>query len=654
MPYAVKYQYSFNTIQGDECIVYLFFKDYSGPITYLNPGARPFILREYNTDTDLFKPIRGFQAELEILADNVALDDFLSGEDDGVQVQLWFNGYQFWVGWLMQDDFQEDWIDVNHLITLRATDGLGQLAEDPRIVIDGLAPIDEFLGDSIAATPIPSIVGATYINTLFYDGMLDRGDGNYHPLNQAYIDGKTFEGDNNQVMVEKINKAWGQCLYQYGARWWFARQEEFFHSGNVKGVVRGLLGNTNVDKSFDVNVGVGEDVKPIMPLMLRTIRRPFKATKVTYKIEYPTELFCNQSFLNGSLRPPTLNTYTVDCWTLQKGTLGTPVAGTATWYRKEEKDLDGNITDNYVSIEKASVTHWIRSQAIVLNAQDSLKFSFDFKIQGGPTGSQNIIVAIVQFEPYAGSSKYTLNTDGEWIQTNSSYASNVNGINMSWSSAEDTKQWKNIEIKTKGVPADGRLYFIFYQTFLLNVFGSYTAVSFKSLEVEIRESTMLPGVVGDFDRYTIADTVRNNYEEQIHLDDANNRSHKGALFFNNNLTGDNWYRDRYPAERFTFKRHKAIAHMILNRRYRSRLEVSMLGISWVDASVVKPIGLMNRFVFVDDAPTKKFMIANLSEMDFMNATWRATLVEVYDSAVDSEDTANYPPHDFGNIYKRDV
>lgn len=68
MAYAVKYQYSFKSFQGDDGLVYFFVKDYSGPITILDGGANPFKLREFNTDNDFFKPVRGFQAEMEILA----------------------------------------------------------------------------------------------------------------------------------------------------------------------------------------------------------------------------------------------------------------------------------------------------------------------------------------------------------------------------------------------------------------------------------------------------------------------------------------------------------------------------------------------------------------------------------------------------------
>jgi hypothetical protein len=642
MAYAVKYQFDFKTLQGDECIVYFFFKDYSGAITYLNPAVSPFVLREFNTDQDIFKPIRGFQAEIKILANNCNLEDFISGEDDGVQVQLHFNGSQFWVGWLMQDDFQEDWIDVNHVITLRATDGLGQIAQDEKVTIDGLGSIDEYIGYAIDSSPIPTLLNTTILNTLFYNGMLDRTDGNYQPLNQAFIDGKTFEGDNNQTMLEKINKAWGQSIFQYEAKWMIARWEEFFHNDNVLGVRKGAVSNTNVNKSYNVNIGVNEDIKPIAPLMLRTIRRPFKETKITYRYEFPREIVCNQTFLNGSLIPPTTNTYTIDCWTLEEAPISAPTAGVLDWYRKEDLDGDGNVIDNYVFIERLGTEnqHWIKSQPVKINANDVIDISLDYRTQGNTTnGPANINVALVRLT--TSTDTYYMDDDGNWEDAA------VRHITASYSSLENSGDWKSVERRSKAAPGSGEI-----EILLTNV-RSNSDANFRDLRFEIRESTKQPGVVGDFDRYTLTETIRNNYEEQTYLDDSNNNAHKGALFFNDELTGDNWYRHRYPSERLTFKRQKAISHMLLNRRYRNRLEVNMLGLKWFD-SADKPIGLMNRFVFVDDAPTKSFMIANLSEMDFMNGTWKATLIEVYDSAIDTEDTGDYPTHDFGNIYAKDV
>lgn len=646
MAYQVKYKYSFKAYGGHDVEVRFFYKDYSGPERVLNPGPQAMVLREYNSEADLFKYIRPLQADLQILAGpEISMDEFIVEEDDGIRVHVYFNGAVFWLGWLLQEDYQEPWVSTKHYITLRASDWLGQVKQDGVTNMTGLVSCDQILGNTLLGTPINSAGGITYINNLFYDGMLDTTDGEYHPLNQAYVDFRTFEGDDNNRILEKINKAWSQTIFQYYARWWVVRIEEFLHPSTVKGVNKGLiLPNEAFAKTFEVPIGINETVRPMAPEMLRTVRRSTKKDKINFYYRFPNEIFCNEKFLRGDLIIPSVDTYEIDCFTLEKAPYTAPVAGTAAWYRKEEKDVDGNITDNYMFIAGNALLHWAKSEGVVMNLGDSMDISVDFRGQRSTTvGPVSINILIVELI-IAGGTKYTLDDDGNWFLTTSA----PKLVQISFDSTENYGNWKTKEIRTKGVPSQGTIY-----VYLLNSMGSTHDANFKGLNIGIRESSKQPGVEGDYDQYEKDLVIKNNYEEETFLDDSNNRQHKGALFFDNELTGDNWYRMDYPSERLTFKRHKAIAHMLLNRRRKIKLEVNMRGFTWVDAGTTRPIWLLNRFVFIDDAPTKRFMIANLQELDMVSGFWRATLLETYDTDLDDDDPAEYPLHTFGNIYEAD-
>jgi hypothetical protein len=646
MSYTLKYRYSFNALDGNECRVDFYIKDAAAGLKYLNPGERPFILREFNSDNDFWKPVRPFIAEMEILSNNVSMDDFLNAEDDGVQVQFYFNNSLFWAGWLIQDDFQENWIDTNHYITLRATDGLGTISSDPFPALTGQQTMLDYLSYCVENTALGSGIGSRWlICNLFYDGMLDRSDGEYTPLLQATVDAKTFEGDTKDKILEKVLRAWSMTCYQYKGEWWFARLEEWINGYTIKGLQVGLVSNDTFTKTFEANIGVNQLIKPIMPEMLRSIRRPSKRTRVEFYYRFPDEILCNQSFSSGSLIIPTTNTYTVDCWTLQKGSVTSPTTGTTTWYRKEVTDLDGNITDNYVFIAGDATLHWIVSDGVVINSQDSLNISFEFRAERNTTvGPVNLNVAQVKFVPSDASATLWLDDDGTWNTTTKS-------LTISYTTAENYADWKTKEVTSKAVPKAGTFYIL-----LQNTMSTNSDALFKGLGVEIKEASKQPGVIGDYDVYTLTDNVFNDYTEESFLDDSNNRSHKGALHFDGDLTGDRWYRMDLkvtPGEALTFKRHNAIAKMLLNNRYRQKLEVNMLGNTWTDAGTVKPIWLQNKFIFVDDAPTRKWMITNLSEMDFKNTTWKANLLEVLNTGQDSSDPTGYPTHTFGNIYEKD-
>ena len=219
---------------------------------------------------------------------------------------------------------------------------------------------------------------------------------------------------------------------------------------------------------------------------------------------------------------------------------------------------------------------------------------------------------------------------------------------MTYDPAESWGDWKNKEIRTKGIPAQGTVY-----VYLLNSIGGGNSANFKGLEIVIRESNKQPGVVGDFDKYIKTADIKNNFEERTYLDDTNNRQHKGALFFENELTGDRWYRSSNDTERLTFKRQKAIGHMLLNRRRRMLVDITARGFTWEDAGTTRPIWFMNRFVFQDDAPTKRFMIANLKALNLVSGIWDATLLETWDNDIDDDTPAGYPEHQYGNIYAKD-
>ena len=650
MAKAVKYQYDFKTFDGHSVIVRFFYEGHTGGIRYIDPGMKAFVLREFNSDADFFKPIRPFQAEMEVLATpNLQLEDFIMDNDDDIQVQVEMDGALIWIGWLLQDDYNGPWISSNHIITLKASDGLGQIGADPVNILVGQDTMESFIAFAIDSSPIPSFIGTTIVNRLFYDGMDDAA--NKHPLSQCTVDGKTFEGDDNNKIIDKVNRAWSQTLYQYLAKWWIVRQEEFLHPGNVDGVVRGTLSDTSFSKSFEASVGLGETIKPIAPDMQRYFRRSYKRDKIRFLYEFPNELICNQFFNRGTLiddTDPDFKTYSIDCWTLYKSSFGTPVAGDATWYRKEELDADGNVTDDYSFIDRNVTLHYIKSTGLRLGKDEMVKISFDYRVNASfppVNGPANVRVAAILFE--TASAKYTLDNDGTWVQSNSSYTTFFKYLNMSYSSIEDLTIWKTFEVQSKAVPGPGVMYVCFVST---NV--TYDA-NHKGLAIEIKEPSYKPGVIGDYDQYERTNNIKQNYNEQTFLDDSNNVNHKGAIHFSGNLTGDNWYRQRFDTERLTFKRHKAIAHMLLDRRTRLKLDVNMLGLTYMDGSTERMIGLMNRFRFVDDAPDKLFMILNLKEMDFVNGTWSATLLEVWDDVEDDDDPAGYPAHSFANIYEGD-
>ena len=651
---ARKYYSAWVNAEGDSCQLDFYFASYSGSVTELSSGMRAFVLKEFNSDNDFYKPIRPQQAEFEILADGVTLESFLFNNDNEVSIQFLWNGSVYWRGWLIQDDFEESWIDSKHFITLRATEqlsGLNIIA--PTLPVGHNTPLT-FIINAISTTSISNTVdyGLRVVNNLFYETMTDKDvDNTATCLDQMFISNSTFQRtlttyDDYQTILEKINTSFNQTLFQYKGAAYLMRMSEFLtYTANIPGIQYQPLNIVApviaTSENYITYIGISEDIKPIMPEMLRQVVRPYKKFQIDYKNEFPVEIICNESQLRGALvsSDASLRTYEIDCWDMYTFITRATAAGSSK-YRLQVLN-NGQIIDDYSKIyTNAENENYLVSQGIILSQNNIFELSFSYKRFISGTGPATFNAAYVTFETYGGA-KYTLDDDGTWALSNSAYSINRKSLDANYLATQNINEWVEVKVVSKDAPASGQLYI----NFINNISGEQTGI--KNIKANVTTGLRLD-VTGDYDLYTKSEDIKNNLRLQTFLDDGENRYWKGVIFSpDNTLTGDNWYRMQYQAETFTFKREKAIAHWLLNRRYRQLITGNFYGLTWNSRDDL--IGLMNRFIFTDDAPTKQFMIVNLQEMDFVSCQWKATLMETYDSTIDTSFT-DYPPHSFDFLY----
>jgi hypothetical protein len=399
MAYNTKYEIKFYSKEGDFCKVQMSFDGYSGDIIQLNPASRPFILREFNTDEDIYKPLRPQQAEINFISEaTVSIDDFLGNNDVYCLVKFYYGGELgpnvYWSGYLLQDEFQEFWEDTKHIITLRASENLGSLKTIPLTDDDGLEISSiEYITNYIryCVKDLVQVGSAKYqtlwiLNNLFNTYM----DDTYPSLDQVYVDPRTFSiGDGEYLdeysVLERINRAFSQTLFQYNNAWYIVRIEEYYipDTDNLRLFQYKFLQFPVpwdiYTKRFDINVGVNESVKPIAPTMLRFIKRPTKVDQININYDYPSELLCNENFKRGSLlsSTSTTKTYSILDWNAYKGLRESPTPITASYYRKDKLDAFGNVIDSFAYLPfettgTASGADWLQSCDIKVTKGDVL------------------------------------------------------------------------------------------------------------------------------------------------------------------------------------------------------------------------------------------------------------------------------------------
>jgi hypothetical protein len=670
---GVKLRMTWENVQGDDCRVDFDYVDYIDEPQVIYGGPRPFVLSEYNSDDDIFKPIRPMIASIEVLASSagVKMEDFLADNDTDITVKFYLGSWNYWNGYLSQEDIEETWIATNHILTLRAYEGIGTL-KDAKLVdengenLNGEYTFLQYINYALGGT-ITNLLGARFFCNLFHTSMSSASS--QMGLDQCKTDARTFEiapldFDDRLTVLEKILKSWNMTMFQWQSKWVFVRVPEYFTSGNLIGFINNALGRVYQELRYDLEVGSNEIIKPIMPEMLKRVNKPSKQTTINFDYIQFDQVLCNEGFDDGPFLGSgsitiggiiyEVDQYDVNYWTHETGTITSPVPSTKLFYRNAiYKDFQ--YKDDYIVIEReTSGNSWVKSCQTFIQLGDKINLSIEHGWTTGAIPTRSDIMYIVMSGDDG--NIYTINDDGEWKQvvppSNTYYA--ITDLGASGGG------WRTRSLETEETPVSGNLYVYLWKdnSALFNGVDR----KFKNLNFEIIPQLLTNTrrkIKGDYDRYTIQRDIVKNFEDDIYLDDFESKYYKGSILEMDGvtLTGDQWFRRKTfnntsaTSERLTFKRHSALAHWFINRSYKNKIDANFFGLKWDAGGFDQPIGLINTIKFVDDAPTKIFWIANLKEIDFMACTWSATLFEVFDTSVDDNEPTDLDVHSFDFYYE---
>jgi hypothetical protein len=659
---ALKYQMAFKTVDNKDVTVDFRVEGATGSVVQLEAGVRPVVFREYNTEEDIFKPIRAFLCELQIMTNvnGVTIDTFIANNDTDIQAIVHYNGYysnSTWYGYILQDDIEEVWDDGNHYLIVRAAEGFGLLKTIP-FAVAGAEPIGKYTPLQFienALSTLTSGVTADYyvLNNLFHDSMVDTAG--RHPLNQCYIDAKTFQQeatvyDDCYTVIEKICAAFGQSIFFDGQMWLF-RPEELYTSYNNNLRVANVtsVNQFEILTRYDIEIGVGREMQPIMPEMLRSLNRATKFDEVDFYYNGFDEMLQNETFARGALTSSsaTTKTYNVDSWTFLRGGLDSTTAGTGTFAAREiyNASLGGGLLERYIFLDLATPANdyqFAKSQSVAVPSLGIIKFTTDVKWANAIT-PDSVPVAWVILQ--SGSFYYCLNQEGEWILALSLNAATATYISLdiSASSNVDETTWNTIQVESNILPVAGNVtVYLGAQTY-----STANIVYYKNMEFEYLSSFEsgqdIRKILGINSYFKKSTTINNSYKEEIYLDDHFSALHKGAIFQSDQttLTDADWYRYRFAGESYGFRRQNATAQWEHNRFNRNKIDVNLYGISWDTGSGFEMMSFKNTYRFMDDDVNKVYYPANISEIDLVNNTWSGTLVEVWDQTKDLPTTQTF-------------
>jgi len=269
-------------------------------------------------------PVNGSQCEIRIKAiGSFELSSMYTADEKEWRVDI--SGGWKWSGFLIPDSCIEPFASKPYDVSVRATDALGLLKDEPFQQVDatrykGYYSDKEILRICLAKTGLALKMNIA-VNT--YEGTMAVGN-QLSPMGQSYANTEPFLNEDGTAMdcyavMESVLSRWGCRLHQFNGIWQIVNVMEqslaavntfpFNNAGGADGV-QFALGNF---------VRVGGQNRAIRPVGDTSFAKAFKQSSAYYKYGYISNALYNGDFDIWTSKPTGLP----NGWIMTGGTTGT-------------------------------------------------------------------------------------------------------------------------------------------------------------------------------------------------------------------------------------------------------------------------------------------------------------------------------------------
>lgn len=701
-----------------------------GIIALRGATDKPFTTSQKSGDDNVFNATRAKECTVNFVAENgISLLNFYSEDDEQFRIDFYCHEVNGNIidkllssFFLLQDSCEQDYAAEPFEVTLKGTDNIGLLKDVP-FTTTGMPyhPTNgsNYLGDislfdyikiALQQTGLADLPLRVYSN-IFENTTDDRSvDITAEMLQETFLfTGKYLNDDGTwqdlYTIVTDILTTLNCCLCQENGAWNITRLQEatLFANNAIPGVEHDLTTGAKTAITLDANLDlVYQSDNALDAADQRTrIQRPYKFVKETFNFQQPESFIANAD-LQLPVGAVPYSTTTIGDVRYDKYSLATyfpawkQTNADASYLQIEYNLTEKREQDRYIytpgdttgggGIADVSGISGIQFNPIPVTQGDSLDFSLQFKML---TSDSNTLRFWVRFI---------------LIKTNSTHRELVNdpgntGAGIYWDAggnaifwdenagfyyeiaASKTKtEWTTWSFTSINGDVDGPIKFPSDGMLLIEVRAANGGnpatnnrqdIVWKDINLDIQnyinDSTLIAGQYHDNEQTLAAgQQIKNNYDEDIDIDDSPRNTIAGTLFtdaltnfdFTDDFTGNEtgigdihftrtilWHRASIAEER-RLGEIIVLERMMQAYKARTIMEGTLYGLRHqLNSGEWNFISLLN-IITVDSLPGLHFMFGVL-ETDWMNATYKAVLNELYADA----DAAFAYSYIFQYIYK---
>lgn len=436
---------------------------------------------------DILTPIRSTEMNVSVIASEISSDDFYSDIDyqfTGILTQLTDGGIYaektIFRGFLQYSESSVPFNDLPNNINLTFTCGIGELQNIK--LIDAFADEGYLIGDKISLSQIVLsclkkmkhlVTEFNLYANFFSNDMLDRSSGVHDFMECVINTGLWDEETTAYECLETIMRSFQCSIHRSLGEFCITRAADkylaFSPSQEMGTNIDSLGFRSNADKLPDAyRLGPNGDMRVLENDGIQTNVRAIKEVKNNFNYLYPSKTIFNLDLQElGTLR----TSYSASGNTVYEyeatGFFPNPTLTVPTqmdyWIEVVEDSLGVEI-ERYLVVESnigASIQDAVNTTGYYINKGDTVQININLRTFDNDTsGARTTFIYAVLDDPINTpdrSVNYGLTSgeiDGSWGNFGPS------AIKVQYLNGEDSGEYKNISIETKGAPIDGYLSFV--------------------------------------------------------------------------------------------------------------------------------------------------------------------------------------------------
>ena len=374
-------------------------------------GTESPISIDWQKDYDVYKPINGSRAKINLLVQNAGqYADFNNAGPFEYQVRLRYRddmgiNQEYWCGYITPLETNESVTTFPFEVNYTATDGLGLLQDRivaAKLSANDISPIDTVLS-ALYETGLDIPV---YIDSKIYEGSNDALISATTNANSFYKDEKLIDRITVKEAVEGYLSAFNCKIYQSNARWYITNVSTHGGSGTEESatfkryeVVSGATEYTattdsdSEDLIYNLNGTSTRDLIPVKDDLNLSIRRPLGSVECRPEGLVTLDVVQNGTFelVDGSGEP--------DDWTAHPDSLDQTLTTSSAIRLEGQRSLTTGRSRR--SLDKSNEIWFQNEVGIDIDPSVDFELSIDMLgeilIDSGPKGGRNVLLSYQLF-----------------------------------------------------------------------------------------------------------------------------------------------------------------------------------------------------------------------------------------------------------------